>query len=269
MSDWVVARLRPGWIRNRLPFLLQRYERFAPCEWIPLPEGRRLAVVAPHPDDESIGPGGFAAAWGAEAGRTVEVVFLTDGAAGDRRLRAPDLSADAQAAIAAEVADRRRAEASAALGVLRANGHWLGGPDGKLALQEDRMVDALAAHWAAHPPDLIMAPFPADRHVDHAAAARIVGRAALRSLAGDLPLLAYEVWSPLPANVLFDISHSAETKWRAIAMHESQTATTDYVNAARALATYRGIAGGRPCPAEAFYRSDVAEYAAMAQALKP
>src|SRR5690606_16204888 len=40
---------------------------------------RRITVIAPHPDDESLGCGGLIAALAAD-GRAVQVVFVTDGA---------------------------------------------------------------------------------------------------------------------------------------------------------------------------------------------
>ena len=44
--------------------------------------GKRVLVLAPHPDDETFGCGGSLALH-AEAGDPVKVVFLTNGAAGE------------------------------------------------------------------------------------------------------------------------------------------------------------------------------------------
>ncbi|MEI4485367.1 PIG-L deacetylase family protein [Frigidibacter sp. MR17.14] len=271
LRDRLVARLRPGWIRDPLRLLLgvQAFERFAPLPWIDLPEGARMAVLAPHPDDESIGPGGLVAAWTA-AGRQAEVVLLTEGGAGNPALRDPALDGRARARLVALTRDRRRAEAGRALAALGAAAAWLDGTDGALSGDEPRLAGALAALWRARPPDLVLAPFPADRHADHAATARILVLAARAArLPETLPVLAYEVWSPLPANALFDISAVAARKWQAIAAHESQLASTDYLTAARGLAAYRGAAGGRPVPAEAYHRCTLAAYAAMAEGLRP
>jgi len=267
LLDRVIARLRPGWIRNRLPLILSRYERFAPPEWMSLPPGNRMVVVAPHPDDESIGAGGLMSAWTQYPGRSAEVVFLTRGEAGDRLLRSGDLSPAARTARLAAVIEQRRDEAGRALDILGASAHWLDGHDGALATDVARLSDAMTAHFDVVPPDIVVAPFPADRHPDHAAAARIAGRAAI-ALPERTPVLCYEVWSPAPANALFDMSDTAAAKWRAIASHESQVATTDYVAAAQGLATYRGISGGRNVPAEAFVLTTAREYLAMAESLR-
>src|SRR5438552_16950163 len=56
----------------------------------PPPLGRRLLVVAPHPDDEVLAAGGLMARILRQPG-TVHVVVATDGEAGVNRTRAPDL----------------------------------------------------------------------------------------------------------------------------------------------------------------------------------
>lgn len=264
LADRVARRVRTNWIRAPLDVVLARYERFGPTAWIDLPEGRTLCAIAPHPDDESIGPGGLIAAWTA-AGRRAEVAILTAGEAGSRSSRETGTSE----AESARIAGIRRGEGEEALRILGARGLWLDGPDGALAGAQARLIGPLADWFARMDPDLILAPFPADRHPDHAVAAWIAGQAASLCLAPDTPVLGYEVWSPAPANALFDIGAVAPVKLAAIAAHRSQVETTDYVTAARALAQYRAIAGGRgDTLAEAYHRTDVAAYAAMARALR-
>src|SRR5690606_1979545 len=67
------------------------------------PGGGPVLVVAPHPDDESLGPGGTLALH-VDAGHAVHALFLTSGVHG-----APGGAADPQAYV-----DTRRAEAEAA-----------------------------------------------------------------------------------------------------------------------------------------------------------
>lgn len=268
LADQVARRVRANWIRAHMDAVLARYERFAPIAWIDLPAGQTLCAIAPHPDDESIGPGGLIAAWTA-AGRRAEVAILTAGEAGDPRLREASSSKVDRAALRTRVAETRRREGEAALSMLGAGGLWLDGADGALAGDEARLIEPLTGWFARTAPDIVLAPFPADRHPDHAAAARIAGQAASLCLAPDTPVLAYEVWTPAPANALFDIGAVAPIKLAAIAAHRSQVETTDYVAAARALAQYRAITGGRgDTLAEGYHVTDVRAYAAMAQALR-
>lgn len=267
MSDGVVRRLRPHWIRN--PLALEGYERFAPLERMALPPGNRLTVVAPHPDDESIGAGGLILRW-VQAGRRAQVVVLTDGAAGHPALREPGLTAERRAALVADTRARRKAEAEAALAILQAQWVWLDGTDGDLWQDEARLAAALADLWTDRRPDCIAVPFPADRHRDHAVAARIVARAGLMALPQDTAVLCYEVWSPCPATGVLDISAVAAEKDRAIACHASQTASTDYLAATKGLNEYRAITAGLEpgSRAEAFHRCTLAELAALCARLK-
>ena len=254
----VARRLRPAWIRSLLEVDLEAFETFAPLRRLGLPAGHRLAVVAPHPDDESIGCGGLIALWTA-AGREAQVVFMTAGERGDPEVRAGDASG--------AVAARRRAEGEAALALLGADGRWLDGADGALHADRVRLVPELVALWRRDPPDAVAAPFPADRHPDHAAAARIVAAAGVALGWSDLPVLAYEVWSPCPANAVLDISATAARKAAAIAAHASQTATTDYVAAATGLNRYRAVTAGlgAGAAAEAFVAVPFPRYAAIVE----
>lgn len=263
LTDRVLRRLRPHWLRRRL----DRYERFASLRRVGLPEGRRLSVIAPHPDDESIGCGGLIALW-TDLGREAEVIFLTSGEMGSPSHRDGSLDEAGRLALSHLLRQTRRQEAREALAILGARAVWLDGRDGALYRDEARLADALAAHWHSSPPDVIAAPYPADRHPDHAVAARITG-AASRILPADTPLFGYEVWSPAPATALIDITLAAARKWQAIAAHGSQVATTDYVAGAQALNRYRAIsAGQKEGFAEAFNLSTRAAYATLAESLR-
>lgn len=139
-------------------------------------DAERILVVAPHPDDETFGCGGLIAAASAR-GCEVAVVTVTDGGAShpDR----PGL-----------VATRRQEQgaALAALGCRRAP-WWLGLPDGSLVGHETDLAATLLE--LARGSDLVVAPWPGDRHPDH----ELVGRTAIAVAAAmDVRVLAYPVW---------------------------------------------------------------------------
>ncbi len=264
----IVRRFRPRWIRLAATAALSPYEHFRPPQRIGLPEGQRLCVVAPHPDDESIACGGLLALWVAE-GRQADVVFLTAGEMGTARVREMATTDPARKGLMEAMRSARRAEAVAALDTLGAGGIWYDGTDGALYLDEDRLVALLCDLWRTFPPDVIAAPYPTDRHPDHAVAARIVGRAAQQVLPGATPVLGYEVWSPAPVNAILDISSVVEVKWRAIAAHASQVADTDYVRAAQGLNIYRAISSGQKTGfAVGFHIKSCQDFAKFAESLK-
>ncbi|WP_258369904.1 PIG-L deacetylase family protein [Curtobacterium sp. MCPF17_003] len=126
-----------------------------------------VVVVAPHPDDETLGAGGLIAA-AAEAGVPVHVLLLTRGERSH-----PDSPTTTPEALAAARDD----EFVAALSALRPDvtSASVGIPDGATREHRDRVVDALDTVLAgAARPVLLVAPWRGDGHRDH----RIAGEVA-------------------------------------------------------------------------------------------
>jgi LmbE family N-acetylglucosaminyl deacetylase len=150
----------------------------------------RLMVLAPHPDDETLGAGGLLQR-AAASGAASRVVFVTDGDDNpwpqrvlERRLR---LDGDARARWGA----RRRGEGFAALdalGIPRACAVFLGFPDqGMTRLLVDAPAEAmrrLASEIVDWRPTVIAMPSARDRHPDHNAVA-VLGLEALATLPAD------------------------------------------------------------------------------------
>jgi LmbE family N-acetylglucosaminyl deacetylase len=180
--------------------------------------GRRALILAPHPDDESIGCGGLIAA-ACAAGLPPAVVILTDGAASH-----PESVSHPPARLAA----LREAEAREALAILGLPGEkmfFLREPDTKLTAH-GAIIERLAELAAAQNCGIVIGPWEGDPHCDHEAAAVIAQATAIR---GGLRLLSYPVWGWLrdgeaaaQTGWRLDISPQLDLKRRAIAAHESQ-----------------------------------------------
>ncbi len=195
----------------------------------------RVVVFAPHPDDEVLGCGGALADL-LDRGARLDVVLVTDGAAGAR-------DAEERARIAAT----RMGESRRALDVLGGGTlHASGLPDRGLG---DRLeeVEALLARWLVEAaPDLVFAPSPVETHPDHRAvavslfrlAARPDGDAAARALDGT-NVAFFELSQPFRPNFLFDATRVRERKERAIGAFASQAAERDYAGFVRGLSAYR------------------------------
>ena len=186
-----------------------------------------LLILAPHPDDESLGCGGTIAEACAR-GHRVHVAILTDGTKshpGSKAWPAPRLAA------------KRRAEALAAtraLGLAPEYVHFLDEPDTR-APQEGEAFEAalrrLCAILTAARIGTLCSSWRGDPHGDHTAAA-ILADYACRNL--DLRHLAYPVWGwTLEANARapdiaggarLDIARHLPRKRRAIAAHATQHA---------------------------------------------
>ncbi len=204
-------------------------ERMAALPFADLDEiigGATALVLAPHPDDESLGCGGLIAE-ACASGRPPAVAVLTDGAMSHPSSRSHPPSrlralprAEARAAIAA-------------LGLGSERLHFLDVPDGR-APHGGPGVEAAAARIAdlarAYKAGTILATWEHDPHADHAAA-QAIARAAARLVGARV--VSYPVWgwalprrAPLPvgsvAGARLDIARHLPAKRRAIAAHESQ-----------------------------------------------
>ncbi len=192
----------------------------------------RLLVIAPHPDDETLGAGILIQRVRAAGGR-VDIASLTDGDNNpwpqrllERRLRVGGTGR-------ARWAARRRQEMSRALrelGVPPDGLHALGWPDQGLApllLQPGNdLVPEIAALIVALRPTLVVLPALADRHPDHGTA-HVLVRLALAAIPLQPLLWAYLVHGRELPGPSFTVDGSAAqraAKQAALAAHASQLA---------------------------------------------
>ena len=170
---------------------------------IAFPSANRILVVAPHPDDESLGCGGTIARY-TQGGSTVALLVVSDGAAlDDKNERATNLAAE------------RIQETKAAariLGVQQVS--FLGLPDGRLNQYREAINQAVHQRLVNFEPEIVFCPSPIDGHRDHAAVARV-----LLQLHREVPgwsLAFYELHTPLRPNYLVDISAVINVKEQAV-----------------------------------------------------
>jgi len=142
-----------------------------------------LTVIAPHPDDETLGLGATVAMLCA-AGVDVQVVSVSDGGAAH-----PGVGAAGRA----ELESVRRAEVRRAVRRLGAGEPVrLGMPDGELARHERRLTEQIAALLADFPAGRwCAATWRGDGHPDHEAVGRAAAAAAAETGA---VLVEYPVW---------------------------------------------------------------------------
>lgn len=191
--------------------------------------GEMVLVIAPHPDDESLGCGGSIRLHRLRGDR-VHVVFLTSGELGLKQLP----SSQAQL-----IREREAVAAAEILGVTELT--FLRKMDWFVGDCIDETVTILKPIMEREVPGLIYLPHNAEWHPDHRAVLEIV-RSAL--CAGTTPapnLLTYEIWTPLSTyNHVVDISTTMECKLDAIRCYSSQLATFRYDSAILGLNQYRG-----------------------------
>jgi LmbE family N-acetylglucosaminyl deacetylase len=167
----------------------------------------RPLILAPHPDDESLGCGGLIAA-ACAAGMPPAVAILTDGSASHPCSRSypPE-----------RLAALRETEARAALSILGLPAgklFFLREPDTKLA-GRGAVIDRLCDIARLADCRMVIGPWAGDPHCDHEAAAAIAEAVAARggdTLLADASTVGWRL----------DISRWRNLKAKAIAAHESQ-----------------------------------------------
>jgi LmbE family N-acetylglucosaminyl deacetylase len=206
-----------------------------------------VLVIAPHPDDESIGCGG-ALCLHAQRGDRVTAVYLTSGELGLKHLPRHD---------AWLTREREAAQAAKILGVARL--FFLRLADWFVSDAIEKGAAKLRPILKRAKPGLVYLPHEQEWHPDHKAALPIL-RAALKDGRIAAPVLrAYEVWTPLTAHDhVEDISAVMPRKLRALKAHKSQLREFDYVRAVSGLNQFRGALMAKRPFAEVFRSIDLA-----------
>ena len=191
-----------------------------------VPGGGGLVVVAPHPDDESLGCGGLIAQ-AVREGRTVRVVVVSNGCGSHPNSKAYPHD---------RLRDLREAETVAAmaeLGLSSEHVHFLRLPDGGVPSEgadaeaaAERIADIAREAGAS----ARFGTWRHDPHCDHTASAAIAGLAQAR-LPG-IAAYAYPVWGwtlpperevgPAPEGYRLAVEDERTAKRRAVEAHASQ-----------------------------------------------
>lgn len=219
------------------------------------PSARRALAIAPHPDDEVLGCGGSLSLL-AQRGCTVRVLLVTSGEASVVALGVPSTV----------TASLRRDETTAACRALGVGApQFLGFPDGHVNEHLDELARQFTTEVTTFGPEVVFLPWVLDGHADHQAVAMALARVALPLTA---EIWTYEVWSPLPANRIVDISGVWAKKQAALACHASGDESFD-LSAHLALHRWRSIFGldGRG-HAEAFSVLDPTDFRRLGESVR-
>jgi LmbE family N-acetylglucosaminyl deacetylase/glycosyltransferase involved in cell wall biosynthesis len=189
--------------------------------------GRRVLVLAPHPDDETLGCGGSLIKH-VQAGDPVQVLFITRGSRGG-------FMASVSGEEYASLREKEALQAGTLLGI-RDMVFWSyedRGCQGQPDLQR-KLEEAILKHQ----PELIYAPSPGELHPDHQAVAHALWRC-LQNHPMDADILFYETVPPQPINVLVDISDQMSSKLEACRAYKSQLLEMPYDDIIAGLNRYR------------------------------
>ena len=181
-------------------------------------DSKRIVVLAPHPDDESIWCGGLLLKY------RPDVVVLTDGRYGGEEGRE------------AETTRIRHEELAAAMRLAGVANYC------ELGIEDCRLAEAdfgeIARRARLEDYDVIICPAPRDGHPDHACVWRLLEP----FVRDDREVYFYDGWSALaePTHYL-DISDAIEAKRALVQTYSSQEAYVRYSERVAALNYYRGL----------------------------
>jgi len=174
------------------------------------PVDKKILVIAPHPDDEIIGPGGTLVQ-ATDGGAEVLVVYLTSGRSKEK--------------------ETREKESASVCKQMEWKSVYLGN------VEEDNVwsVDGLNDVFKDFRPHIIMLPFVLDDNKHHRHSNRIILDMAAQggnelAFLGKSEIWAYQVYSAVLPNVVIDITSSRERKTELIGAYKSQMTSRDWSN---------------------------------------
>ncbi len=194
---------------------------------LPVANAKRLLVLAPHQDDETIGAGGTLRI-AADAGVDLHIAFVTDGAQ-----RNPTYASSTVDGVAI-----RDAEAVAVCGLLGAHKHDLGIDN--LAPRPTRDdIARLATLIRDLAPDAVMLPWLLDRPAKHRLVCHMLWLAARLETLPAFEVWGYQVHNALYPNSFVDITAVADAKRQLLACYPSQNEHTQrYDHLAMAMSAW-------------------------------
>jgi LmbE family N-acetylglucosaminyl deacetylase len=211
---------------KKISAILEDFLNFPEIDIAGLLVGRRPLILAPHPDDESLGCGGIIAA-ACDAGLAPVVVILTVGAAshpGSKQYPPERFRA---------LRELEAMQAARSLGLPEQNLYFLRAPDTRLPAsgpEFENYVKPLGEVGCLHGCGIVLAPWLGDPHCDHETAAIM---AATLSARHGWVIVSYLVWGwlrggedvfhePRQHGWKLRISSELARKQQAIAAHQSQ-----------------------------------------------
>lgn len=212
------------------------------------PTAARILVLAPHPDDDTLGAGGMLLL-ARQRGAAVHVVYMTSG------------EADPQS----DTARAREREAAAVTSVIGATAEYWRYPTRSIPL-DPSATNRLHAAFARIRPQAVVLPFLADDHPDHRQTAMLFA-AAFRDAPPDADVWTYQVYSSILPTAVVDITDVMDEKLALVRRWESQLAKRDwmhYIQGVNAVQS-RFLPTRSARYAEAFFVVPAAEYVALCE----
>ena len=213
---------------------------------------KKVMVIAPHPDDELIGCGGFLIKKKNE-GSQVGIIYLTDGRSTSGWKNAPtEILNTPRYQEARNVCNSLKIDMTS----------YLEGISGHLKANQ-LLVGSVRNFINEFSPKVILIPFINDPHADHIESNKILASALKKSRVAlnEIKIFSYEVWSLVPANVYYKIDKFSNQKSNELMKYKTAMQVVDYKRNCFERSLYHGISqNGFMSNMEAFYCINGATY---------
>lgn len=203
-------------------------EHLAPPVQLGFQDWKNVILLSPHADDEALGCGGLLAAL-ADANIPLKAILVSDSSGAGGLPEGADLI--------------RAKEFYASIHILHPEAkteEW-GLPDGALQEHTQTMRSRIASLVAEQGADTVLCPWPMDMHPDHSALGYAVADVMSAHPGRIQRVCFFEVWSPLPASHILDISPWWDRKMSALRCHKTALACGNYERGMKGLASYRSL----------------------------
>jgi N-acetylglucosamine malate deacetylase 1 len=259
-----LGTIKPELMGSSASELGPRFELHGSSWWpkqLECPVAKKILVISPHPDDESIGCGGLLLAHVGNA--EIQIVTVYNGDGGGALEEGPWISDLAYRDRLVEVRRRELEQVAAALQASKVTHFDVSDCDGVPGSKEIAALRGILRDFA---PEVVLLPWLLDKHPHHRATNRIFAEAAQFL---DLMVLGYEIWGLLSPNAFFDISNVLDRKRELISLYASQLRTVDYIGFSEALARMRAfhhpVNNDRSGAVEAFVALPCRDYCDLVQ----
>ena len=180
---------------------------------VEVPRIGNYLVIAPHPDDEIIGPGGTLLKM-LENKAKIDVLFLTSGKKGEEKIR----------------------EAESRNIATKMNFHPLFLKNVANDIKEKRAIKKISNYLTHGNYDGVFVSFLLDDHPDHRLASKLLYSAFLKGkISPSLPIWAYQIYSTIIPNIVVDITAKKTQKSDLIKIYASQFKYRDWAHYALGL----------------------------------
>lgn len=207
------------------------------------PEGKRILVLAPHPDDDIFGAGGVLLK-SMRNGAKVKTVCITTGEREDTT----------------NIIGVREEESLRVAELLGSEVEFWRYPARRWRVVEE-VKDRLLTVIKVLNPNTLFLPFLADDHEDHRRVNQLY-YATCKAMTPHCEIWAYQVYSTVLPNVIVDISDVIERKLTLVKMHQSQMEHRDWAHYIRGQNAFnaRWLKTSEPRYAETFFVVPAQEY---------